>query len=446
MFTYEDVVKYILDIPRFSAFQGGRSKSGNDNLSNIMEKLNNPHLKRRTIHIAGTNGKGSTATFIKNILNVRGYKVGIFTSPHLEKINERISVDDIISDEDFVLCFNKVKEACDMACAEGMNHLSFFEFIFAMAAVYFEMQELDYVIYETGLGGRLDATNIIRPVITAITSIGLDHVKYLGNTIEDIAGEKAGIIKQGVPVVYNTGEKSADEIIEQYAIDNCSKAINVAKTDYIINEFTDKTIDFSVSNSYYKYDNLFINSNGATYQIQNAMTAISVCNEIFKEDLFTKDELLIAFEKFYWPGRMERIHNNIILDGAHNEDAIKEFVSSIIKAYNDKQINLLFAVADDKDYETMIKTLCKNLTISRVMVTTIDSERGVSAKLISDLFKSNFAELKKNAVVEWDSSIEKGFLKSYSEVKNTDNLLFCVGSLYLIGSIKEIAKEVLKDD
>ncbi len=443
MFTYEEAVKYILDIPRFSAFQGGRSKSGNDNLSYIMEKLNNPHLKGKTIHIAGTNGKGSTATFIKNILNARGYKVGVFTSPHLEKINERISVDDSITDEDFLLCFKIVKKACDEACEEGLSHLSFFEYIFAMAAVYFEIKSPDYIIYETGLGGRLDATNLVCPVITVITSIGLDHEKYLGNTIEDIAKEKAGIIKYGVPVVYNTGEEVADGVIEKYAADKSSKAINVAKTDYIINEFTDKTIDFSLSNSYYKYDNLFINSNGATYQIKNAITAIEVCNEIFKDDLLTKEQILIALQKFYWPGRMEKIHNNIILDGAHNEDAINEFISSVKKAYSHRQINLLFAVAEDKNYERIIASLCEQLTIHRVMVTTIDSDRGTSAELIARLFKDNFDKLEKTAEVEYNPSIRDGFLRSYLQVKDTEQLLFCVGSLYLIGSIKEIAREVL---
>lgn len=156
-----------------------------------------------------------------------------------------------------------------------------------MAAVYFAKRELDFVIYETGLGGRLDATNVLIPDVSIITSIGLDHTKYLGDTIEKIAYEKAGIIKKHVPVVYHTGDEQADNIICEIADTLDADAINVAKTKYIINEITDKTIDFSVSGRYYSYDNLKINT-CATYQIDNAVTAIEACHTLFKNTDFEK--------------------------------------------------------------------------------------------------------------------------------------------------------------
>ena len=263
---YEQAEKYILDIPLFSVSENGRHKSGNENLAAFLDKLDNPHKNIKCIHIAGTNGKGSTANFIKCILDEMGYKTGIFTSPHLVDIRERIAIDECISRDDFVKCFNKVLSAEEALLSEGRNHLSYFEFLFAMAAVYFDEKKPDYVIYETGLGGRLDATNLISPLVTVITSIGMDHMKYLGDTIELIAMEKAGIIKEGVPVVYNTGSDKADAVISKAAKRHNSKEINVAKTKYIINNLSDKTIDFSLYNSYYKYDNLVIKTN-ALYQV-----------------------------------------------------------------------------------------------------------------------------------------------------------------------------------
>ena len=212
-----------------------------------MALLGNPHLVHKAIHVAGTNGKGSTVQFLRAILTEEGYRVRTFTSPHLISITERIEG---ISDEDFVTCYQIVRRACEQAVQQNLQHLSYFEFLFAMAAVYFSGLELDFVIYETGLGGRLDATNVLVPVLTIITEIGLDHTKYLGTTIEEIAREKAGIIKTGVPVVYNTGSIEADTVIKTRAEALAAETINVANVEYIIEEITDKTIDFSMNNGY----------------------------------------------------------------------------------------------------------------------------------------------------------------------------------------------------
>lgn len=452
--NYNEAVKYVCDVPKFGATVDGRNKSGNDNLSYVMEKLGNPHLETKSIHIAGTNGKGSTAQFVSGILNAAGYKTGIFTSPHLVKINERIAINyidkddeenllkkDLISDDDFTTCFNKVMEAVEESIKDGKLHLSFFEFIFAMAAVYFAQVKPDYVIYETGLGGRLDATNIINPDITAITSIGMDHTAYLGNSIEDIAKEKSGIIKSGVPVVFNTGDVEADSIIENVATTLSSEAINVAKNRYIINEITDKTIDFSMYNSYYKYDNLIINTD-AVYQVDNAATAIVLCNTLLqkKEGL---DEAILkkGLEVFCWQGRMEHIHDNVILDGAHNVDAIKRFIESVKMSYLESgKINLVFAVAGDKDYEPMIRMLCQELPLNKVYVTSINSERGISSEYIAALFGLYLGKARENSVysVESNDDIREVYEQAYAEVRYTQDVLFCVGSLYLIGSIKEI--------
>ena len=439
--------KYINDIPLFSHEKNERNKSGNDNLSFLMAELGDPHKKIKCIHIAGTNGKGSTATFIKCILNKLGYSVGVFTSPHLTDIRERIAVDnDIISKDDFVSAFNAVKDAEQRIVKKGKSPISYFEFLFAMAAVYYEQRKPDFVIYETGLGGRLDATNLITPEITVITSIGLDHMKYLGDTVSLIAAEKAGIIKDNIPVVYNTGSDVADMVISKVAKSRSAKEINVAKTEYIINDVSDKTIDFSVHSSYYKYDNLVIRSK-ALYQIDNALTAIAACNGLFGNEKALDEQIIRAsLLDFFWPGRMEYIYPNVIIDGAHNEDAIERFVETVNNVYRDKEVRILFAVCEDKEYKPMIELICEKINPAKIYVTALDSKRTAKASEIAALFKSILEKNSYDGVVFEGNNLKTVFETACSEVLyKEEKVLFCVGSLYLAGSIKKIVMEA-KDD
>lgn len=468
--TYSEAVEYIINVPRFNKYIDS-GLVANATLLALMKELDNPHLKVKAIHIAGTNGKGSSVQLIKNILVESGYKVGCFVSPHLIKINERISIwesldvnpsDAYIADEEFLQAFNIVENAYGRVRDndDTLPSLTFFEYVFAIAAVYFQDKNLDYCIYETGLGGRLDATNILSPVITAITSIGLDHMKLLGDTIDKIAAEKAGIIKPGIPVVYNTGDQVADAVISKQAAELKVDEFNVAKAQYIINDFTPMGIDFSCTNSYYRYQSINISSVGI-YQVSNALTAIEVCNNLpgIKTPI-SQDIIKSACSKFYWQGRMEQLDGNLIIDGAHNLDAIIPFVKSVRARCGLKEINILFAVADDKNYKDMIEYLCANLNIKNVYVTAIESDRRVLAKEIADIFQNCLARMlcKQYDVVditlsedETDGSTENHiyyhndlktvFSKAYKQVKVRDDILFCVGSLYLIGSIKEIYME-----
>ncbi len=451
--TYSQAVDYIINVPRFNKYIDGNHKA-NATLLALMEKLENPQLKVKTIHVAGTNGKGSTVQLVKNILVEAGYKVGCFVSPHLIKINERISVWDsldtpventYISDEDFLEAFNKVENTYESIKDEDLPSLTFFEYVFAIAAVYFATKELDYCIFETGLGGRLDATNILKPEITAITSIGLDHMKLLGDTVELIAAEKAGIIKTGVPVIYNTGDEQADRVIEKQACALGAPAYNVAKTDYITNDFTATGIDFSCGNSYYRYQNIRLSSQGV-YQLQNALTAIELCNNLpgIKTHI-SEDIINAACGKFYWQGRMEKLEDNLILDGAHNLDAIIPFTKSVKKLCNNKSISILFAVADDKNYRDMIEYLCSNLELDNVYVTSIQSDRRVLSEEVADIFRDSLEESSKTDIY-YNNDLKKTFSMAYNRSREINAMLFCVGSLYLIGAIKELYMEEYKND
>ena len=224
MSAYTDVCNYIDEIPKFAP------KTGLDNTRAYLKSLGNPEQKYKIAHIAGTNGKGSVAKMMALMLESAGYKTGLFISPHLVKMNERISINgEDISDEDFAEEYDLILEKVKLLQEEGYAHPAYFEFLFCMAADYFAKQNCDYVVFETGLGGRLDATNTTTAVVSIVTSIGFDHMQYLGNTIEEIAGEKAGIIKQGVPVIYNTGNETADEVIRKTAKERGSEAIAVTE-------------------------------------------------------------------------------------------------------------------------------------------------------------------------------------------------------------------------
>lgn len=451
--TYEEAVNYIENIPLFGPQTNGRHKSGNDNLSEVLCKLDGPHKQIPAIHVAGTNGKGSTATMLANMLAQRGYRVGIFTSPHLVIINERIAmqyadatgmiVRNDISDEDFVVCFHKVNDAMLAHVESGGIPLSYFEFLFAMAACYYAENKLDYVVYETGLGGRLDATNTISPKLCVITSIGLDHMQYLGDTISKIAYEKAGIIKKGVPVLYLTGEDEADKVIKEQAKMLGSEEINVVNSQYIINELTDKTIDFSLCTRYYKYNHLKIHT-CALYQVDNARLAIEACNVLLGEDaILTDEEVSRAMDQFFWSGRMEEIRPNVFFDGAHNPDAIARFVETVQQLQDDKPLFLMFAVAGDKDYRMMIEQLCDGFKIAAVYVTAIPNARKVSPFHIAQQFETALID-KQNTKVYYTEDIKQAYQESVTMTKQAGGSLYCVGSLYLVGSLKQIDAEVFQ--
>lgn len=475
--TYSDAVDYIINVPRFNKYIDSDVKP-NATLIALMERLDNPHLKVKAIHIAGTNGKGSTVQLTKNILLRSGYRVGCFVSPHLIRINERISVwdslrdaseDTYISDNDFLQTFNIVEEAYKgvKETDSSLPSLTFFEYVFAIAAVYFSRQNIDYCIYETGLGGRLDATNILQPEATAITSIGLDHIKLLGDTVELIAAEKAGIIKTGVPVIYNTGDEKADKVIQLMANKLGSPEHNVAKAQYMINDFTSEGIDFSCSNSYYVYQNIRLSSAGV-YQVQNALTAIELVNNLPGIVTPISEEIIRdACGSFFWQGRMEKLDDNLVIDGAHNLDAIIPFVDSVKALCKYKQVNILFAVADDKNYKDMIEYICDSLRLKNIYVTSIESDRRVLAKEVADIFHEILCDkLCKPKVIKhisgmeaepdtkllsdinifYDNDLKKTFSMAYNRVRESEDILFCVGSLYLIGGIKELYMEEYKND
>jgi dihydrofolate synthase/folylpolyglutamate synthase len=425
--NYKEAIDYILNIPKFGV------KSGLDNIKTLLNLLNNPEKDLKIIHVAGTNGKGSVCTMLSYILCENGYRTGLFTSPHLIKFNERFKINNIdIEDEELTNIFSLVKEKIDYMVNSGYNHPTFFEVAVSIAFLYYKKENVDYVILETGLGGRIDSTNIISsPLVSVITPIGYDHTHILGNTLEKIAREKAGIIKEGCETVLYYDSEEVFEVIKTECDKKKSKLYSYDKYEYKILNKNEKTIDFSINNKYYKYDRIYINTI-ANYQILNASIALTVIEVIKKQGIIITDKsILTGLKKFKWPGRMEYLTNNIIVDGAHNALGIRIFVKDINNLVGNQKINILFGSLKDKPYAEMIRELKKCNNINKVFLTEINCERTAKLNLLADeCNKAGFTDVK--VFTNVDNAID-----CVNKLSLQGNMFCCIGSLYLVGYIKD---------
>ncbi len=433
MMTYREAVTYIEETPKFT------KKNTLENTRAILRCLGNPQDKMKILHVAGTNGKGSVCSFLASILKAAGKRTGLFTSPHLVEINERFVVDEVqVSNEAFLEAFHRVMECIREIEREGYSHPTYFEILFLIGMVLFEQSGVEYLVMETGLGGRLDATNSVdHPIVTVITSISLDHTEYLGNTVAEIAGEKAGILKEGVPVVYDASDPEAEAVIQKRARELHAPAFGVRPEMYKISSMTDKHIDFSIHSGYYDYIELSISS-VAEYQVMNAAEAVTAIKALDGGAEFTGDTIRRGIDAMRWQGRMETVLPGVIIDGAHNEAGVEEFVKTAKRLEKDYPVTLLFAAVDDKDYPSMIQTICRELRPERVIVTEVGGYRAVEAEKSAALFRQSGMD----KIVAY-ADVEEAFTAALRE--KADGILFCVGSLYLAGSIKGILRRMSHD-
>ena len=340
----------------------------------------------------------------------------------------------MISDELFLEGFEAVMEAVHALLEERpdtFSHPTFFELLFLMGMYLFDKYGMEYAVLETGLGGRFDATNVIeKPLVSVITSISLDHTEYLGDTHALIAGEKAGIIKEGCPVVYDGTRRDVEDVILAKAAQMHARAYAIRPDMYKILMNTQKTIDFSIETGYYDPVNISISS-VAEYQIMNAMEAVTAAHVL---DIgLTEAQIHEGMANMRWQGRMETILPGVILDGAHNDAGVEEFVRTAKKFEKDSGVSVLFSCAREKDYEGMIRTICESLNLDRVTVTEIESDRKVPAEELKELF-----EKYTDCPVEAVSSVAEAFGRAQRQ--KGKGILFCVGSLYLAGSLKNLLR------
>jgi len=394
-------------------------KLGLETIQYILGELGNPHQKFNSIHIAGTNGKGSVAAMIANILQIHGLRVGLYTSPHLIQFNERIVINGSPIDNDQVVdLYQRVKEV-----QKQDRELTFFEYTTAMAFCAFAESNVDIAIIEAGMGGRLDATNVLSPTLTIITNVGLEHQAYLGNKLQDIAFEKAGIIKPGIPVITDVQNDNAFQIISDIANEKSAPLYQLGK------EVTVRLRKNGFSYSGFRFQWLQLKCALSGYhQIKNAGLALCAYECIVGKKANWKP-VHQGLKTVKWPGRLEIVSQSplVILDGAHNAMASRQLAKYLQSILKKRDLTLIVSVLDDKSYELLLKPLLKLANSLVISQTKID--RSLDPSQIHDFAKDYLSN------IEIIPDAHEAYTKT---IKNADasDVICVTGSLYMVGEIK----------
>jgi dihydrofolate synthase/folylpolyglutamate synthase len=423
--TYENCLKTMYGFRRFGI------KLGLSTIKKILAGLGDPQDTFTCIHVAGTNGKGSVASSLASILHRSGYITGLYTSPHLVRFNERIQVNNRpISNSKVVASYNVVKDA-----HFGKRDPTFFEFTTAMALIEFAAQKVDWAVIETGMGGRLDATNIINPALSIITNISLEHREYLGNTLTQIATEKAGIIKKRTPLVTGIRQKKAFTAIERIAAEKKAPLFRLG-TDFKVRRNQGQTF------SYYGIKNVWHNMQTAlpgSYQVDNAALVLAACELIGKNNAaITLNNIQKGLSRNHWPGRLEIVSNNpfIILDGAHNLAAARNLAKFLSTNLAGKTITLVIGILKDKPYKAMLKSLLT--PVKRVILTRAKIDRALEPRKLYEAAKN----LNPGATIIQDVGQA---IKYAVETTPRHGAICIAGSFYVVGEAKEAFEKGLID-
>ncbi len=343
-------------------------KLGLKNIESFLETCGNPHHKIQTIHLAGTNGKGSTSSIISKILQENGYKVGLYTSPHLINFNERIRINGKpISDVAIIEFIQKHKQTL------LDSSITFFEATTALAFDYFSQKNVDIAIIETGLGGRLDSTNVLSPVQTIITEIHYDHTHILGNSIEEITAEKCGILKDSIPSITINSDKRVLNIIQEHASAKNVQVSFIQKKDIIINDHSPQSTSFDYKNKKFSLPQ------GGSYQAQNAVLAIKACEDF--SPAITYEAIQRGLDRWSWPGRMQLMKEDFFYDVAHNRNGIGMLVEDLRQIYNKKPIGVV-VLKKDKINPKLIEIF--DQSFDKIIISTISSKDILSKKEIQE--------------------------------------------------------------
>ncbi|MDB1941831.1 bifunctional folylpolyglutamate synthase/dihydrofolate synthase [Clostridium tertium] len=410
------------------------SNYGLERTERLLELLGNPHKKLKLIHIAGTNGKGSTSSILGKVLIEHGYKVGFFNSPHLEEIEETIRVnDENIPEEDLVYLLEEIKPYVNKVVEEGYKHPTEFEVLTCIMFLYLYRQKVDFGVIEVGLGGRLDSTNVIKPILSIITSISLDHTNILGNTIQEITNEKAGIIKDAIPVITCNQKDEALYIIKNKALLTKSKLTIVDSNDFVFLEIVNDDIPYqrvsvNFNNNKYTLDLALLGK----HQIINLSLAIKALEELEKLNYIKVNinKLYKGVKNVKWKGRLEVLKEDpfIVIDGAHNIAGIEFLKSNIEEYFKYKNLYLILGILADKNVEEMVKIIAPVAT--EVYTVTANSIRAASANELKEVV----LEYNNNCIAfdDYDKAIKLSLSKA-----NKDDLIVAAGSLYMIGEIRK---------
>jgi len=428
--NYQEALEFIEKSHKFGM------RLGLENTFKLLELLGNPQDKLKFIHVAGTNGKGSVCSFISNTLKEEGYKVGLYTSPYLETFTERIRLNgNNIPEEDVARIITIMKEKIEQMASQGHAYPTEFEIETAMAFYYYYEQQVDYVVLEVGLGGRFDATNVIKsPLASVIVSLSLDHIGILGDTLGKIAYEKAGIIKEdSIAVVYKQ-KQEAEDVIKNVCKEKNSKYVEANFEHLVIkkSDINSQVFDCTILGE--KFENMEISLIGE-HQVNNAVLALTVI-KVLKEERnveISYDAIRKAFLNTRWPGRIEKIKDNptFIIDGAHNEDGARSLSKTLEKHFSGKKMTLLIGMLKDKDIDGVLEILMDKF--DKVITTTPDSDRSMSCEELKEKIEKYVPNV--IAIGNIDDAV-KYALDNASE----DEIIISAGSLYMIGHVRKTFK------
>lgn len=423
-------------LDKISSYERFGSVLGLERIKILLERLGNPEKSLKILHIAGTNGKGSVSRFLYEGIQANGYRAGLYTSPFLEVFNERIEADGrMISDEELADLTDRVTGEAEKMVEEGMDSPTEFEVVTAIAFLFFQEKELDYVVLEVGLGGRGDSTNVIdAPLISVITSISMDHMDRLGNTLEEIAGEKAGIIKPGIPVVMNVNQRDAARVIASKAYKSGAKLFDVSPIPVRILEesLEGSTLNMELFGTDYSDVRISMAGRHQTENIKTALAALEILRKNGQIRL-QRDRLYEGVLKARQPGRMEMMAKDplILLDGAHNQAGAAALAEAAEYLLPKGKIRMIIGALADKDVEGMISEFLK--ITKDFIATEPNNERRMTAGQLSDIINDRGGNCK--AIPEPAEALKKAL----SEQEPPD-VLIAAGSLYLIGQLRGIIK------
>lgn len=436
--NYEEAVELFYRIPRFNP------KHKLQNIEIVLKRMDQPDRQMKIIHIAGTNGKGSTSAYLAGLLQRCGLKTGLFISPHLVDIRERFQINGIYASKEMFL------EAVRAVCAlietlkqENMDYEPcFFDMLFFVGMYIFQKENVDILVLETGLGGSMDATNAVsEKILTLITHIGLDHTEYLGTTLEEIAYEKAGIMRPNVPCVVAPKNEDVSAVFIKKAQElDCSCRI-LQEKDYTCQGVYEKSVAFSYVSSYYGTVPVKLHT-PALYQADNVCLALAgfealLSLGVISKEQMPKERLIQALYGINWAGRMEEVSEHVFLDGAHNTDGMDMLLKSVAADDCHAKRTIVFSAVSDKDYEQMIRSILQSDLFSEMVVTQLQTQRGVPAAVLYEEVCRQIG-LTGKQIEHRMVSDSLDIVKKVINKRDKNEYVYIAGSLYLVGQMKQL--------
>jgi len=439
--NYDAAVRYLLSLGRELAAptQAAAAKFDLENITVLSERLGRPDRAYPSAHIAGTNGKGSTASFLESILRQAGFHTGLNTSPHLEKINERIRVDGAeISDSDFADTLTRIQSVIEELLAAGKlrAHPTYFECVTAMAFQYFADARVDFGVFEVGLGGRLDATNILTPAVSLISRIDFDHENVLGHSLREIAAEKAGILKKGVPVVVAQQRPEAREVILRRAQELGCPVVEVPLAYRVDREsLTNGCVRAQITEIATNWSATLALPLPGRFQLGNALSAVAAARVLAVRGYrITGDAIEQGIAAAVWPGRLESLQSrpDIYVDGAHNPGAARELAAFWQESFAGRKIFLLYGALRDKAVDEIAGLLFPHA--AEVVFTEPRTSRAISAAQLSEMAAHHAAQ--SSVIADAEQALDYLVSKARPE-----DAIFVTGSLYLVGQLRHYWKQ-----